>query len=102
MRAASLFALWPPQCAKLIRGNATLCVSPIAIVHDGCRRFRRLREKMFNVDYVANNIVFLQNCFTGIIRTMHRNYDENYGMVASWVREFGLKMFTNFGPLSAV
>jgi hypothetical protein len=45
----------------IFRENATLCVSPFAIVDDGCRRFRRRREKMFNADYLANSIKFLRN-----------------------------------------
>jgi hypothetical protein len=53
-------------------GNATLCVSPIAIVDDGRRRFRRFRrrrrrrrDKMFNGEYLENNFIFTRNFFTG-------------------------------------
>jgi hypothetical protein len=43
------------------RGNATLCVFPIAIADDG-----RRRDKMFNAEYLANIILFLQSFLTGI------------------------------------
>jgi hypothetical protein len=51
-------------------GNATLCVSPIAIVDDG--RFRR-RDKMYNAEYLANYVTFLQNFSTGIFCAMREN-----------------------------
>jgi hypothetical protein len=43
----------------VFRGNATLCVSSVAIVHDG-----RRRDKMFNAEYLANNVTILQKKFS--------------------------------------
>ena len=54
-------------CA-IFRGNATLCVSPIAIVRVGRRR--RRRDKMFSAKYVANDITFLQNYFSDFILSL--------------------------------
>jgi hypothetical protein len=60
----------------VFRGNATLCVFPIAIVHDG-RRFRRRRDKMYDADYLASTITFIKKIFTGISWAMRRNSGES-------------------------
>jgi hypothetical protein len=46
------------KVSSLLGGNATLCVSPIAIVDDV-----RRRDKMFNAKYLANYITYLQKYF---------------------------------------
>jgi hypothetical protein len=47
---------WLHASAFYVFGKkATLCVSPIAIVDDGHRR----RDKMYNAQYLANDITFL-------------------------------------------
>jgi len=51
----------------VFRGNATLCVSPIAIVRVGRRR---RRDKMFSAQYVANDITFLQKIFSDFILSL--------------------------------
>jgi hypothetical protein len=63
----------------LSMGNATMCVSPTAIFDND----RRRRDKMFNAEFLANNITFPQNFSTGIVWAMRRNSGDNKGSVAS-------------------
>jgi hypothetical protein len=75
--------------------NATLRVSPIAIVRDGGRRFRR-REKMFIAKYLAHDTTFSRNFFTGSLLAMRRRIEENLEGVASRVLELWTRIFTHF------
>jgi hypothetical protein len=49
------------------RENATLYVSPFAIVRDDRRYFRFRRDKMFNARYLANDTTFSRNFFSQAI-----------------------------------